>query len=72
MSQKRKKMILPFVSGFLATAFILPLLSALGVPSFNGVLVALFGEGSIWVLILSLLLILLLTLGVWKIIKRYD
>lgn len=58
--------------GVLATAIGLPLLYGLGVPSFSVVLVALFGEGSIWALFFSLLLILSIAFGVGKIIKSYN
>ncbi|GIN84434.1 hypothetical protein J6TS2_08200 [Heyndrickxia sporothermodurans] len=64
-------MILTFVMGFFTTAFVLPLISALSVPSFDAILVALFGEGSIWALAFSLLLILLIAFGVRKAIKDY-
>ncbi|HEY4554451.1 MAG TPA: hypothetical protein VIG80_14760 [Bacillaceae bacterium] len=69
MSNRKKNLILTFLMGVLATAFALPLLSALGVPSFSVVLVALFGEGSSWALVFTLLLILSIALGVGKVIK---
>ncbi|WP_409271601.1 hypothetical protein V1499_18835 [Neobacillus sp. SCS-31] len=69
MSKRKNTLIVTFVMAFLATALALPLLSAFGVPSFNVVLVALFGEGSVWALVLTLLLILSVTLGVGKVIK---
>ncbi|MGE7838875.1 hypothetical protein [Viridibacillus arvi] len=72
MSKRKNTLILTFIMGVLITAFALPLLSALGVPSFDVVLVALFGEGSIWALVLSLLLILSIALGVGKVIKSYT
>lgn len=71
MGKRRKTLILTFVMGILITAFVLPLLSAFGVPSFNTVLVAIFGEGSIWALAFSLLLILLIVLVVRKVMKSY-
>ncbi|MFJ7826641.1 hypothetical protein [Psychrobacillus sp. NPDC096623] len=43
MDKKKKIFILAFVMGVISTAFALPLLSALGVPSFDVVLTALFG-----------------------------
>lgn len=58
--------------GVLATAFALPLLSALNVPTYDIVLVNLFGEGSIWAIVLSLLLILSIALGLGKAIKSYT
>ena len=48
MSTRRKQLLLIFVMGVVISAVILPLTSALGVPSFNVLLVALFGEGSIY------------------------
>ncbi|MEK3953710.1 hypothetical protein [Psychrobacillus sp. FSL K6-1464] len=72
MSKRKNTLILIFVMGVLATAFALPLLSALGVPSFDVGLVALFGEGNIWALVLSLLLILSIALGVGKLINSYT
>ncbi|MFJ5770084.1 hypothetical protein [Psychrobacillus sp. NPDC093180] len=72
MSKRKNKMISVFVMGVFATAFALPLLSALGVPTFDVGLVALFGEGSILALVLSLLLILSIVLGVGKVIKSYT
>ena len=70
VSERKKKLILTFVMGVIATAFALPLLNALGVPAFDVVLVALFGKGSIWALALSLLLILSIALGAGKVIKN--
>ncbi len=67
-----KKVFVIFVMGFLTTALALPLLSSLGVPSFDVVLTALFGEGNIWALVFSLTLILLATFGVGKAIKNYN
>lgn len=72
MGKRKNKMLLTFVMGVLATALALPLLSALGVPTFDVVLVALFGKGSIWALALSLLLILSIALGAVRVIKSYT
>ncbi|MCM3743129.1 hypothetical protein M3193_03150 [Sporosarcina luteola] len=69
---RKKMLILTFVMGVLATAVGLPLLSASGVPSFDVVLVALFGEGSVWAVALSLLLILPIALGVGKVVKSHT
>lgn len=71
MSTRRKQLLLIFVMGVVASAVILPLTSALGVPSFNVLLVALFGEGSIWAIAFSLLLIILTLVGVNKMMKSY-
>ena len=72
MSKRKNTLILTFVMGVLATAFALPLVRALGVPSFDVGLVALFGEGNIWAVVLSLLLILSIALGVGKLINSYT
>lgn len=68
MMKKRK--LLLFIMGFLTTILLLPLLYAVGMPSFADVLTALFGEGSIWAMVFSLLLLLILAFGVGKIMKR--
>jgi len=72
VDKKKKIFILTFVMGIISTAFALPLLSALGVPSFDVVLTSLFGEGNSWALVFSLMLILLVTFGVGKAIKSYT
>lgn len=69
MDKKKKNLILTFFMGVISGFFILPLLSALGVPSFDMVLTSLFGEGNIWAIIFTLLLILLTIFGVGKTIK---
>lgn len=70
MDRKKKNLILIFVIGFASGLLGLPLLSTLGVPSFDVVLTALFGEGSIWALVFSIMLIFLVTFSVCKVIKR--
>lgn len=72
MNKQNKVLILTFVMGLLATAVALPLLSASGFPSFDVLLVAMFGEGSILAIGLSLLLIILMALGVGKVVKSYS
>ena len=72
LSKRKNTLILTFVIGVLVTALALPLLRALGVPSFDVGLVALFGEENIWALVLSLLLVLSIALGIGKLINRYD
>lgn len=64
-----KKKFAIFVMGFLTAVLALPLLSSLGVPSFDVVLTALFGEGNIWALVFSLTLILLATFSLRKDLK---
>ena len=61
-----------FVLAVLATSFGLPFLYAIGVPSFDVVLTALFGEGSIWGVVISLMLIISIALGVGKVSKSYS
>jgi len=67
VDRKKKNLILIFVIGMASGLLGLP--SALGVPSGDVVLTALFGEGSIWALVFSIMLILLVTFGVGKAIK---
>ena len=69
---KRKISLGIFVLAVLATSFGLPFLYAIGVPSFDVILTALFGEGSIWAVIISLLLIISIALGVGKVGKSYS
>jgi len=52
-----KKNSLYFVSGFLVVLLFLPLLSIMGVPSFNVVLTELFGEGNPLAIVFSLVII---------------
>ncbi|PYF06249.1 hypothetical protein BJ095_11180 [Ureibacillus chungkukjangi] len=69
VERKKRNPILTFVISFASVIFGLPLLYALGVPSGDVVLTALFGEGNIWTLIFSAMLILLITFGVGRAIK---
>ena len=69
MDRKKRNFILTFVISFVSGIFGLPLLYALGVPSGDVVLTALFGEGNIWALLFSVMLILLVTIGVSKVIN---
>ncbi|KQL52558.1 hypothetical protein AN964_02735 [Heyndrickxia shackletonii] len=67
----KKSRLLYFVMGLFTTLLLLPLLYALGVPSYADVLTAIFGDGSIiWATSFSLILLLLITIGMGKIIKR--
>ncbi|WP_341962001.1 hypothetical protein NM897_02420 [Planococcus maritimus] len=50
MSENRKTAILVFGLGLVATLLALPFLYALGLPSFEVVLMGLFGEGNPWAL----------------------
>ncbi|WP_281863402.1 hypothetical protein [Planomicrobium okeanokoites] len=57
---KKKDSILAFVSGLLSGIFVVPLLlGALGIPGFEVVLTALFGERNPWAIVFSVLLIVL-------------
>lgn len=69
MERKKRKLILTFLISFASIIFGFPLLFALGVPSGDEVLIALFGEGNIWALVFSAMIILLVILGVGKVIK---
>jgi hypothetical protein len=68
MSKKNYWLI--FFAGVAVTLFILPLLSALGVPSYNDVLVLLFGEDSILAIVLSLSMIIILLFWMFKTTSR--
>ncbi|WP_339212245.1 hypothetical protein [Solibacillus sp. FSL W8-0372] len=69
MDSKKRNLILNFVIGITATVLGVPLLYAMGVPTFDVVLTTLFGEGSIWALVFSVMLILLIILGANKVMK---
>ena len=69
MDGKKRNVILNFVIGITATVLGVPLLYAMGVPTFDVVLTALFGEGSIWALVFSVMLIMLVILGANKVMK---
>ena len=71
MSIRNNKLVLTLIISFLVTIFALPYLKTLGV-SFDVVLVALFGEGSIWALLFSLLLIASIVLVLRKLIIKYP
>lgn len=70
MNKKKKILFFIFVMGFLATILGLPLLYALGVPSFSVLLDELFGEKSILAVAFSLLLLFFIFLGVGKVINK--
>lgn len=72
LSVNRKTAILTFGLGVAATLIVLPLLYALGVPSFEVVLTALFGEGNIWALVFTVLLILLILFSIRKSFKSPE
>ncbi|RUS49406.1 hypothetical protein QI30_20060 [Kurthia sp. 3B1D] len=69
MNKRNNKLLLTFVLGLLAALFIFPFLRTMGL-SFDVVLVYLFGEGSVWALPFSLLVIATIIFGVRKSISK--
>ncbi|MFD2707136.1 hypothetical protein [Salibacterium lacus] len=63
--------IMYFVLGICVSLLVLPFLYRAGVPTFDVVLRHVFGEGSIWAVFPSLLLILLVFLGIRKAVKQH-
>ncbi|PYZ94904.1 hypothetical protein CR194_05115 [Salipaludibacillus keqinensis] len=59
-----------FFAGVAVTLIILPLLSALGVPTFDDVLVLIFGEDSILAIVFSLVIIIILLFWMFKSANR--
>lgn len=59
-----------FFMGFAVAILVLPLLYALGIPSFDVVLTAMFGEGNPWAFVFSLLLIGLVIFSMIKMSKK--
>ena len=72
MNKRKTSLGMIFVLAVLATSFGVPFLYAIGVPSFDVVLTAIFGEGSIWGIVFSLLLIISIAFGVGKVSKSYS
>ncbi|MBU9673337.1 hypothetical protein KQ939_00455 [Planococcus sp. CP5-4] len=72
MEVNRKTAILLFGSGVASTLLVLPLLYALGLPSFEVVLISLFGEGNIWALVFTVVLILLILFSLRKSFKSPE
>ncbi|SDN61642.1 hypothetical protein [Alkalicoccus daliensis] len=70
MDNHKKNYILMFLGGIAAALFILPILQALGVPSFNEVLVSLFGEDNPLALAFSLLLVVIVIFLMVRLIKK--
>lgn len=62
---RKRKNILTFIIGFLVVVT-LPMLSSLGVPTFDIVLVSIFGKDSIFALIFSFMLIISIAFGLGK------
>ncbi|WNF38343.1 hypothetical protein RJD24_07940 [Bacillaceae bacterium IKA-2] len=67
---KKSNLLLTFLMGVSITLLVLPLLNALGVPTFDIVLVALFGEENIWGIIFSLFLVLIIVFWLVKVVKK--
>ncbi len=72
MSENRKTAILVFGLGLVATLLALPFLYALGLPSFEVVLMGLFGEGNAWALVFTIVLVALLLYGIRKSFNSSD
>ena len=69
MRINKKTAIVAFGLGVAATLIVLPLLYALGGPSFTVVLTAMFGEGNPWALVFTALIILLILFGIGKVVR---
>ena len=69
---KKRVLLLIFIGGFFSAVLGSPILTAIGVPSFDVVLTALFGEGNPWALVFSITLIILIIFGLSKIVERYN
>ena len=67
--KKRKNYFLAFLGGVAVTLFILPLLYAIGIPTFDVVLVSLFGEDSILAIVFSLVLVTVTLFWLVKYVK---
>lgn len=62
----RKKKIFIFLTGFVLMILIMPLLSKLGVPSYNQFLTTVFGEQNIWAIVFTIILLTLLLVRIKK------
>lgn len=70
---KKKDSILAFVSGLLSGILVVPLLlGALGIPGFEVVLTALFGEGNPWAIVFSVLLIVIVLFVTNRLSKKGE
>lgn len=72
MEKKKKNYILLFALGIFVALIALPLLSAIGVPSFDVILTAIFGEGNPWAAVFSILLIAVVLFVMNKAINREN
>ncbi len=71
MAKKNRKLSL-FVIGVLAAAIGLPAVYAMGIPSYSTVLTAVFGAGSVWAYVVTVVLLGTVLFGVQKVIKTYS
>ena len=69
---KKRVLLLIFIGGVFSAVLGSPILTAIGVPSFDVVLTALFGEGNPWALVFSITLIFLIIFGLSKMIERFN
>lgn len=67
-----KKFLIVFVLGIIAGLFLISIMRTLGLPTFETFLTVMFGEDNIWALIFSALLILLITIGLFKVVRKTD
>lgn len=70
MTRKKNNLFLLFLAGLSIPLLILPLLKVLGVPTYDVVLVKLFGEESKLATMSTLVLISIIGLGLMKVVKR--
>ena len=69
---KKRGLLLIFIGGFFSAVFGSPILTAIGVPSFDVVLTALFGEENPWAVIFSITLIVLIIFCISNVIERFN
>ena len=69
---KKRGLLLIFIGGFFSGVLGAPILTAIGVPSFDVVLTILFGEGNSWALVFSITLIVLIIFGLNNAIERFN
>ncbi|MHA6253313.1 hypothetical protein [Oceanobacillus sp. CAU 1775] len=67
-----KKYVLVFIAGIATSLLVLPLLYALGVPTYDVLLASLFGENKILATGFSLILIIAILFGLVKYTKKYG
>lgn len=67
-----KKFLIVFGLGIIAGLFLLSIMRTLGLPTFETFLTSVFGEGNIWALVFSALLILLIIIDLFKVVRKTD